>query len=83
MTCPPLPPYYSIDVFNHIRAVKEEVLLNLKTMSSAIWYRVHVLLEENVLEVNSAHVELKEIILVLIGRDLGPWLQLLGCLLST
>ena len=38
--------YYSIDFLNHIRAVKEEGLLNLKTMSSAIWYRV--LLEENV-----------------------------------
>ena len=46
LTCPALPPYYDTSFFDSIRLVKEEGLLNLKTMSSGIWYRA--LLEANV-----------------------------------
>ena len=40
ITCPALPPYYDINFFAMIRQVKEEGLLNIKTMTSGIWYRV-------------------------------------------
>ena len=46
ITCPSLPPYYDTIFFDSIRQVKEEGLLNIKTMSSGMWYRV--LLENNV-----------------------------------
>ena len=46
ITCPVLPPYYDSNFFDMIRKVKEEGLLNLKTMTSGMWYRV--LVEDNV-----------------------------------
>ena len=44
--CPTRPPYYDESFFEYIREVKQEGLLNLKTMSSGMWYRV--LLENHV-----------------------------------
>ena len=46
ITCPVQPPYYDDSFFNTIKQVKQEGLLNLKTMSSAQWYRV--LVESNI-----------------------------------
>ena len=43
---PGLPPYYSDSFFNAIKEVQKEGLLNIRTMSSGIWYRV--LLENQV-----------------------------------
>ena len=37
---PGLPPYYNNAFFNHIKQVLEEGLLNLKTMTTKIWYQV-------------------------------------------
>ena len=45
-TCPPLPPYYDQTFFDSIRHVKEEGILNIKTMTSGMWY--WSLLETNV-----------------------------------
>ena len=39
MTCPPLPPYYDKNFFDSIRHVKEEGILNIKTMNSGMWYQ--------------------------------------------
>ena len=49
--CPSKPPYYDDSFFAFIREVKQEGLLNLKTMTSGIWYRV--LLENHVTHVQS------------------------------
>ena len=46
IACPAQPPYYDNNFFASIRQVKEEGLLNLKTMSSGMWYKV--LVENNV-----------------------------------
>ena len=46
ITCPVQPPYYDVSFFNYIRQVKQEGLLNIKTMSSGVWYRV--LVEDNI-----------------------------------
>ena len=76
LTCPPIPPYYDQSFFGSIRQVKEEGLLNVKTISSGIWYRS--LLETNIthqpveLAVNSVLAELRESILSLIGGGHGP-----------
>ena len=43
---PSKPPYYDDTFFASIKMVKDEGLLNLKTMTTAMWYRV--LVEENV-----------------------------------
>ena len=43
---PSLPPYFAVDFFDSIKSIKDEGLLNLKTMSSKMWYRA--LLENNV-----------------------------------
>ena len=43
---PAQPPYYDDNFFATIKQVKDEGLLNLKTMSSGTWYRV--LVEDNV-----------------------------------
>ena len=37
---PGLPPFYSNTFFSHIKQVIQEGLLNIKTMSSGIWYKV-------------------------------------------
>ena len=34
-----MPPYYDLSFFDTIRQVREEGLLNIKTMSSGFWYR--------------------------------------------
>ena len=44
--CPALPPYYDINFFSFIRQVKEDGLLNIKTMTYGLWYMV--LVEDNV-----------------------------------
>ena len=44
--CPALPPYYDINFFALIKQVKQDGLLNIKTMTSGLWYRV--LVEDNV-----------------------------------
>ena len=43
---PPQPPYYDDNFFATIKMVKDQGLLNLKTMTTGMWYRV--LNEENV-----------------------------------
>ena len=45
-TGPVQPTYYDDNFFNYIKMVKQEGLLNIKTMSSGQWYKV--LLEYNV-----------------------------------
>ena len=42
IACPSQPPYYDNNFFASIRQVKDEGLLNLKTMSSGMWYKVLV-----------------------------------------
>ena len=46
ITCPGHPPYYDQFFFDSIRKVKQEGLLNIRTMSSGHWYRV--LVEDNI-----------------------------------
>jgi hypothetical protein len=46
ITIPVQPTYYDDNFFNYIKMVKQEGLLNIKTMSSGQWYKV--LLEYNV-----------------------------------
>ena len=46
LTQPIQPPYYDDDFFASIKMVKNEGLLDLKTMTTKMWYRV--LMEENV-----------------------------------
>ena len=46
ITCPPKSPYYDTNVFDIIARVKEEGLLNIKTMTAGMWYKVMV--EDNI-----------------------------------
>ena len=46
IACPAQPPYYDDTFFATIKQVKHEGLLNMKTMTSGMWYRV--LVENNV-----------------------------------
>ena len=54
---PPIPPYFSASFFSTIRLAKEETPMNVKTMSTAQWYRL--LLEQSITmkdtEDNSRH----------------------------
>ena len=46
ITCPPMSPYYDSNFFDSIRKVKNEGILNLRTMTAGMWYRV--LMEDNI-----------------------------------
>ena len=53
-----IPPYYDENFFGYIKEVKLEGLLNVKTMTSGMWYRV--LLENHVThEVVNSSMRLK------------------------
>ena len=39
ISCPVQPPYYDQTFFNYVKEVKQEGLLNIKTMTSGHWYR--------------------------------------------
>ena len=46
ITCPTQSPYYDSSVYEIISKVKEEGILNIKTMTAAMWYRV--MTEDNI-----------------------------------
>ena len=50
MVKPKLPPYYSEEMLDIISSVREEGLLNIKTMSVKLWYK-------HLLEVQVTHTE--------------------------
>ena len=74
LTCPPLSPYYDSNFFDSIKKVKDEGLLNIKTMTAGMWYRW--LLEDNIThqQTTSGTVPIR-----LTGKVHGLWLPPLVC----
>ena len=65
---PGTPPYYPLSFFSKIKEIKQEGLLNIKTMDTASWYRAllenyvtHTVNNEGILELKPCRVERKNL----------------------